>query len=55
MDIRNHANQLIATTRPDGGVYDARGSYLGYVDSRGTFDAQGRNVSPQQVPGLLVK
>lgn len=58
MDIRNASGQLIAVTRPQGGqegVYDPRGSYLGYTDSRGTFDAQGRRVSFQAVPGLLVR
>jgi YD repeat-containing protein len=58
MDIRNNANQLLATTRNSGtqtGVYDSSGKNLGYMDSRGTFDAQGRQVSTSQVAGLLVK
>jgi len=58
MDIRNNSNQLLATTRPQGnqeGVYSPNGNMLGFMDSRGTFDAQGRQISTSQVPGLLVR
>lgn len=55
MDIRNATNQLLATVRSNGGVYDSSGRNLGYINPRGTFDVSGNQISPQQVPGLLVR
>jgi hypothetical protein len=58
MDIRNNDSKLIAITRQQGDqekVYDHRGTYLGYTSHNGTFDHQGRRVSYQAVPGLLIK
>jgi hypothetical protein len=55
MDIRNASNQLIAVVRQNGAVYDTGGRCLGYTNPRGTFDVTGRQLSSQNVPGLLIK
>lgn len=36
-------------------VYDAFGRLLGHTGRNGTFDHLGRKISPNNVPGLLLK
>lgn len=57
MTIRDGSGNPILTVRDNGqggqGVYDMRGSYLGYTNGQGTFDAHGHRISYSAVPGLL--
>jgi hypothetical protein len=58
MDIRDNTNKLLATTRPNDkgeSVYSGTMQYLGFTDSRGTFDAQGRQISTTASPGMLIR
>jgi hypothetical protein len=60
MDFRNGSNALQGFTREQPGpqqesVYDARGTYVGYTSSQGTFNAQGVRISTAVSPGLLIR
>ena len=58
MDIRDGQGRLIAVVRNQGnqqGVYSTNGTFLGFTDFRGTFDANGRQVSTSAMPGLLIR
>ncbi len=57
--IRDNLGRTIGRfeRRPDGEmrVYDALGRPLGRAGRSGTFDHLGRKISPNNVPGLLLK
>jgi len=36
-------------------VYNASGTYMGYVNKHGTFDKNGSLVSESQIPGILLE
>lgn len=57
--IRDNLGRVIGRfeRQPDGEVrvYDAIRRFLGHAGRNGTFDHLGRKISPNNVPGLLLK
>lgn len=55
MVVRNGSGQLVGKIYSNGEVRDAKGILLGRTKNGSTYDAKGRRLLNQELPGYLLK